>query len=255
MQNKIWGNSYRDWADIQEEKSKDGYHFVLDSLSLKDCVRLLDVGCGTGVFSKLASDMGAIVTGIDASTVFIEEAGIRLPTASFLFGDMEDLPFEDGSFDIVCGFNSFQYAASIENALIEAKRVLGRNGKLVIMVWGKKEDCECTALLKAVGAHLPPVPTGHYGPFALSENQLLEQTLSKIGFHKIKTTDISSTWDYADTETALKGLMSLGAVSKAIENVGIEKVKDTIWNVIQPHLQDNGHVIFYNKYRIVMAEK
>jgi ubiquinone/menaquinone biosynthesis C-methylase UbiE len=44
---------------------------------------------------------------------------------------MEELPFEENTFTIVCGFNSFQYAANVENALIEANRVLQPGGKLV----------------------------------------------------------------------------------------------------------------------------
>ncbi len=109
MQNSIWGNCYKDWANIREEKSIDGYNFVLAFLAINDFVKLLDVGCGTGFFSKLASDRGASVTSIDAKPVFIEEARLRLPKATFLLGDMEQLPLEDGSFDVVSGFNSFQY--------------------------------------------------------------------------------------------------------------------------------------------------
>ncbi len=255
MQNAVWGNRYKDWTDIQEERSKDGYQFVLDTLSLHPSVTLLDVGCGTGFFCKLASDRGATVTGIDATPVFIDEAKLRLPNASFVLGNMETLPFEEGSFGVVCGFNSFQYASDIETALAEAKRVLAPRGKLVIMIWGKKEDCECAGLLKAIATLLPSATAENAGPFALSENHLIEQILLKIGFRETKVTDIPSAWDYPDGETAVKGLMALGAVSKAIERVGTDKVEAVIRSAVQPHLQKNGHIVYYNKYRIIMAER
>ncbi len=69
---------------------------------------------------------------------------------------MEELPFTDKTFDVVSGFNSFQYAANTKNALIEAKRVMKDNGQLAVMIWGNKEDCEAATYLKAIGSLLPP---------------------------------------------------------------------------------------------------
>ena len=255
MQGKLWGQRPKDWADIQEETGKAGYDYVLSALPIPPPQRLLDVGCGTGYFSRLAINKGAYVTGLDATSEFIEEAKKRVSNANFIVGEMEELPFDESSFDVVCGFNSFQYAADTKNALIEAKRVLKDGGKLVTMIWGNKEECEAATYLKAVGSLLPPPPPGAPGPFALSENKLLEKTLGEIGFKIISTTDIASVWDYPETEKALKGLMSAGPVARAIENSGFKKVYEIISNAIQPYIQPNGHVVYNNKFRIVIAEK
>lgn len=255
IQGKLWGKQPKDWATIQEKTGSAGYNFALDLLQLKPTDKLLDIGCGSGYFAKLASEKGASIIGIDATPELIQAAKERTQAVHFLIGEMEELPFDNESFDIVCGFNSFQYAANTTNALTEAKRVLQNNGKLIVMVWGNKIDCEAATYLKAVGDLLPPPPLGAPGPFALSENSLLEQILENVGFKIIKKKDVDSTWDYPNLETALKGLMAAGPVARAIENSGFEKAKDAIKTAIQPYIKNDGHVVYQNKYRIVMAEK
>ena len=254
IQGKLWGQRPKDWSEIQEQTGKAGYDFVLNFLSVTQATKLLDIGCGSGYFCKLAVDKKIDVTGLDATTELLDEAKKRVPTANFHVGEMEELPFEEKSFDVVCGFNSFQYAADIKNALLEAKRVLKDGGKIAAMIWGNKEDCEAATYLKAVGSLLPPPPPGAGGPFALSENQLLEKILEEIGFKIISNTDISSIWDYPDTDTALKGLLSAGPAAKAIENSGFEKVYETILKSVEPYIQSDGHVVYSNKFRVVIAE-
>ncbi len=255
IQAKLWGNRPNDWAAIQEKTALNCYAYVLKLLNPDAAIQLLDIGCGAGLFCDLAYATGAQVTGMDASDKLIELAKEKNASIHFSVGEMEELPFDDNTFDIVCGFNSFQYAANVKNALTEARRVLKDQGKLVTMIWGNKEDCEAASFLKAVGSLLPPPPPGAPGPFALSENELLETMLAEAGLNIIHQVDLPSLWDYPDHETALKGLMSSGPVTRAIDNSGIEKVTETISAAIQPFIQPNGHVLYKNKFRIVVSEK
>ena len=253
IQGELWSKRPKDWASFQEATVNTGYEYALEFLKPTSADKLLDVGCGSGLFSSLARAKGADVTGIDASAALLELAKERNPAISFLTGEMEDLPFADSAFDVVCGFNSIQYAESVKHALIEAKRVLKEKGKLAIMIWGNIEDCEVASYLKAVGSLLPP-PPGAAGPFALSENQLLERTIEEIGLRIIDNTDVTTIWDYPNTDIALKGLMSAGPVAKAIDNSGFEKVYETIATAMQPYIQQNGHIVYKNKFRVVISE-
>jgi len=255
IQGELWGKRPKDWGVIQEPTGDSGYQHALQFLKTKSGQTLLDVGCGTGYFSDLAYKQGVDVTGIDASKEFIKQAKKRNTEIKFSSGEMEELPFTDNTFDFVCGFNSYQYAANIKNALSEAKRALKDNGKLVVMIWGNKEDCEALTYLKAIGSLLPPPPPGAAGPFALSENKLLESTLVEVGFKIIANDDVAAIWDYPNIDIALKGLLSAGPVAKAIDNSSYEKVYEAVSADIQPYIQENGSVIYKNKYRVVICQK
>lgn len=123
------------------------------------------------------------------------------------------------------------------------------------MIWGNKVDCEAASFLKVLGSLLPPPPTGANGPFALSDNELLENIMEQCGLKIIDNSDVDSIWEYPDAETALKGLLSAGPAAKAINNSGYEKVYKETAEAIQPFTKENGRVIYKNKFRVVISEK
>ena len=97
----LWSTQPADWAAIQEPNHAPLFEAMLTATNVGQGTRLLDVGCGGGWSSKLASNRGARVTGLDAAEGLIEYARGAVPGASFQVGDIEHLPFEDGTFDVV----------------------------------------------------------------------------------------------------------------------------------------------------------
>jgi ubiquinone/menaquinone biosynthesis C-methylase UbiE len=59
-----------------------------------------------------------------------------VPDGVFCLGELESLPFANGAFDLVTGFNSFQYAANPGAALAEAKWVVKPGAHVVVVTWG-----------------------------------------------------------------------------------------------------------------------
>jgi SAM-dependent methyltransferase len=110
--------------------------------------RVLDVGCGTGGFCAFAAERGALVAGVDVEAERIATARARVPAGDFAVGLMEQLPWTDGAFDVVTGFNSFQYALDVPAALAEAARV--SRGPLAVCKYGDPRENEFFAFLAAL---------------------------------------------------------------------------------------------------------
>lgn len=98
-------------------------------------------------------------SGLDATPALVEIERERIPDGDFRVGDMEELPWDDGSFDLVTGFNSFFIAADMVSALAEARRVARPGASVAMSVFGRPERCQSTAMFKAVAALLTAKPS------------------------------------------------------------------------------------------------
>ena len=86
--------------------------------------RVLEVGCGTGIFLDWFSQMGHQVTGLDPSPAMLDIARHRLPRRIILNrGYAEHLPYDDNAFDTVSLITSLEFVDDAEQALREAVRV------------------------------------------------------------------------------------------------------------------------------------
>lgn len=83
---------------------------------------ILDVGCGTGHFTRWYEIKRLRATGIDLSRPMLAEA-LRLGTPVCAAGDAQELPFADGSFDLVSLITTLEFLPDPERALAEAARV------------------------------------------------------------------------------------------------------------------------------------
>jgi SAM-dependent methyltransferase len=253
----IWGARAREWADYQEAGAAPLYEAVLGHLDVGSETALLDVGCGAGMVCALAGERGATVAGLDAAEGLLAIARERSPGGDFRLGELEQLPWEDGSFDAVTGFNSFQFASDPVNALREARRVARpEGGRVSIAVWGDPADCEAVAALKAVGDLLPAPPPGTPGPYALSDPQTLEAIVVQAGLEPEEIHDVPCPWVYPDLDAAVRGLGASGPAVRAEQEVGREAVEQALARSLQPHLDvATGIVSLENVFRFLIARR
>ena len=253
VQGDLWSGNPRDWAEQQERFFAPIYQAVLDRARTAAGMRVLDVGCGAGLFCAMAAQRGAQVAGLDAADGLLGLARERTPGGDFRNGDMEELPFADGAFDLVTGFNSFQFAAQPIEALKQARRVAKPDGQIVMAVWGLAKDCESAAVVRAMGGILPPPPPGTPGPFALSEPGVMEEMLSKAGLTPGKAEDIDAPMDFANESDAYRGFAASGPGIRAIRHAGEAKLREALLAALAPFKRASGSIHMDNKFRFIVA--
>jgi len=111
----------------------------LDRLHVEPGASLLDVACGSGQLGLIAARRGAKVTGIDIAANSILTARNRAASeglnARFDEGDAEDLPYADGSFDVVASIFGAMFAPRPERVAVELVRVCRPGGTIAMANW------------------------------------------------------------------------------------------------------------------------
>ena len=248
----LWGARARDWA-MNEEQQLPTYEEALRRLDLPPGRRVLEVGCGTGVFLRAAAERGLEVVGLDASAALLEVARERVPDAELHVGDMETLPFPAGEFDAVAGFNCFFFAEDLMAALREAGRVARRGAPVVIQVWGRPERCQLEAMKNVARRYLPPPPAGASPPPPLWQPGVLEGLATHAGLVPKDAFDISWAYVYPDDDTIARALLSVGGIASISDPEEEAAVRVEILEAVAPYRTPEGGYRLGNEFHFLIA--
>jgi SAM-dependent methyltransferase len=148
-----------DYGQLARYSSKWAEEFI-SRLSVAPGTRVLDVACGTGNISLAAARQGAIVTGVDIAPNLLEQARARAGSEGleirFDEGDAEQLPYEDGSFDLVASMFGAMFAPRPERTAAELIRVCRSGGRIAMANW--TPEGFVGQVFKATANHAPPPP-------------------------------------------------------------------------------------------------
>ena len=256
VQGPLWGRRARDWADVQEPQARGLYAIVLKALALSRETSLLDVGCGSGLFCELATKHGASVMGLDASNALLDLARRREPHATFFEGEMEELPFVENTFDVITALNSLQHVTSPLHALVDARRVLKRGGKIAIAAWAQPKHCAIANYFRSLDLLLPVASPDTPTAFSFSTDGMMVRLAARAGFAKLIEAEALTIWDYPDEATALRGLLSIGGAVRAIDCAGEERVREIARKFLAPHrLPHSGGYRIENAFHTLIAQR
>lgn len=126
------GHAAADSYDVFTPDSSDRLIAVCAGLArFKAGARIADLGCGSGTFTDILQRQGFRPVGIDLSPKLIELARAKYPSIEFAEGDVEHLPFANGSLDGVLLSGLVHHLPDPARCAAEAYRVLRPGGSFV----------------------------------------------------------------------------------------------------------------------------
>jgi len=131
-----WPERYDDWfttpvGELVREYEKE---LIISLLRPKKGDKILDAGCGTGVFTDDILEQGAPVFGIDISLPMITRAEEKLESCRFFpaLGTMICLPFAENTFDKAVSITALEFIEDGRKAVEELFRVTKKGGTVLV---------------------------------------------------------------------------------------------------------------------------
>lgn len=174
-----WLDSFRAFDNPKAHRVKRKHLELLGLLDVKpDGMVVLDAGCGVGAYSVILAENGFKVVGVDIATLAIKKAKELAVQRGLSFypteGDLESLPFDDNTFDVVFGGWVLHHFPSLDKVCAELCRVLKPRGIIAIVEPNESnlamrfsrfvEDLFHSAIIKA-GLDTPNRTVHKYGDY------------------------------------------------------------------------------------------
>ena len=199
MVDEGWGRRAVDFSTLSEPSNCREYVALHHLLSVDGGDRLLDVACGSGLAIELSRLRGAQGAGIDASRRLVEVARFRNPDSDIRVGDMHDLPWEDGSFDVVTSFRGIW--GTTPDAVAEIGRVLRPGGRLGLTVWGHVKLSPGAWALSPFRLASQDKVDNQAAMVSLGRPGAGESLLESCGFVEVRRVEVPFAWEFADPDS------------------------------------------------------
>jgi SAM-dependent methyltransferase len=223
------------------------YAAVLDATGTGPGSRVLDLGCGTGLFARAAADRGARVTGIDLDPAAVARAAAEVPEGRFAVGDAHDPP--PGPFDVVA---AVQLLAQLPDP-VAVLTAAGRSGAVVAAtVWGREEECDVHLFGEALAPWLGPQPPRH-GPPPVTEPARFLAVAERAGLAVDRFDEVAVPFDYADEDELLGPLFDSALGRAAGRRAGPAAVRAAVLERLRPHRTPTGGFRLRNLFRVLVG--
>jgi SAM-dependent methyltransferase len=177
---------------------------LVERVGVNEGERVLDVACGTGNATIPAAAKGGVVTGLDITPELLEdakrnarEAGVEI---EWIEGDAQDLPLDDGSFDVVLSTFGCMFAPDHAKAAGEIARVLAPGGRFGVAAW--RPEGSIGRFFMTIAKYVPPPPEGFQPPPLWGVRDHVAEIFEPTGL-ELSFTDSAAHWAFDSLEEAV----------------------------------------------------
>lgn len=160
--------------------------------------------------------------GVDFSKSMLSEAGRLYPDIEYHKAAAEELPFEEGDYDVVIGNFVLHHSGDPKAILEETFRVLRPGGKTAFTVWADPAKLEAFGLFfAAVEEHAGEAELPHGPLFGVSNFSVFHDMLQEAGFRDSSVKELDLTWQTPSLEpylTAFRDWANLEAFPEEVRN-------------------------------------
>jgi SAM-dependent methyltransferase len=198
---------------------------LVDAAGIGEGMRVLDVAAGTGNASIVAAQRGAQVTASDLTPELFDAGRARAQSEGveleWVEADAENLPFDDGSYDVVMSSIGAMFAPHHQDVADELVRVCRAGGTIALLSW--TPEGMIGALFRTMGPFAPPPPPGAQPPPLWgSEDHVRELFGDRVEWGTLERDNLGITAfahprDYADHFRDLYG-PTIAARGNAVKN-------------------------------------
>lgn len=122
---------YNVFTDQANKKIVYTIQSILKQLQCQSVRTLVDIGCGSGIFTQLLVDAGYDCVGVDLSYALLQRGKQDAPRLAFLQADVEALPFPEASLDVLILSCLLHHLPDLTRCIAEVHRVLKPGGCFV----------------------------------------------------------------------------------------------------------------------------
>ena len=175
---------------------------LVESISVKPGMKVLDLGCGDGTTALPAAQRGADVLGVDIASNLVAAGNKRAADAGlknlrFQEGDACNLEgLDDNQFDLVVSIFGAMFAPKPVDVAKEMVRVTKSGGRIVMGNWIPNDPTLVASILKISAAYTPPPPEGFISPMLWGSEEHVAERFAAAGIPRANIAFLRDTYNF-----------------------------------------------------------
>jgi SAM-dependent methyltransferase len=228
--------------------------------------QVLDMGCGAGLTTREAARAATPgrVVGVDISERMLERAreitaAEGLDNVRYEPGDVQVHHFDPASFDVAISRFGTMFFADPLAAFANVAAALRIGGRLVLLVWQRREDNEWARAIDAALGDAALAPQPGADPFSLGDPEATAAILEAAGFEDVRFEDVHEPVFYGDDlDTALgfvQGFQEVSASLGSLTDDQADRAVERVREMLAAHYDDERGVVLDSRSWLITARR